>query len=225
MRSVSPKFAVGFLAGSFLLASNVARAGTIPIYGTAGGSSAVDYYFSIRGPSLTLYSGTIDAPNIVIYCAGGVPCSLSFFIPAFDAVDIPGYSEGSLDGVTANILGGGLMFIAAPINLPTGSAVDPYYVNNVAVAFSGQVTGYHTTCPDTPCGLGPALFSLNIHGTGTVDAGGLLESDGTFLAKAFEYTFTGTATPTPEPTSVLLLASALALISAKLWESKSSEER
>jgi hypothetical protein len=231
MGPVSRILAAALLAGSFLLVGNVARASGIPISGDAYAFSARDYTIEIGG-ALTVYSTTVDAPDTFLICAAGVPCNLSYFIPsciAFGEMLTPYCSSGSFNGRTADIIGGGLTFTAAPIDIPIGSPnQDQGYSVIVPVSVSGQIVGYPlvgTTCPPLDCELGPAVFTLNIEGTGTLDAEGTLHSSGRFVVDDLTMLFAGTATPTPEPASVLLLASGLGPIAVRLCRRRRLEEK
>jgi hypothetical protein len=188
------------------------RASAAPISGTASlaGSNSANFDFS--GPNLTAMSSTIDWPSLVLVCNINAICDTTSNIPAafnFQGFMNPGSSSGSFNGVTADILAGNLTF--------TGSVFVPDGVRdfNVPVSVHGNIQGYNVNFrAGPPFILGPLLWDLAISGTGTLSMSAFNLSGSPELFRSVEYTFSGDATPIPEPGSIVLVATAIAVLSA-----------
>ena len=113
--------------------------GSIPISGTAflGADPISDYdQFTFSGPGLTIFSNPPASVSFVILsCKVSEICGLGFNLFGTSS---PGYSAGSVDGNTANVVNGIMSF--------SGAAFVPVPFNNPLIApvtVAGHVTGLH----------------------------------------------------------------------------------
>jgi hypothetical protein len=183
-----------FLVPCFSLAS------TIPITGNASMDGDVSASFQFSGPSLSLFSGTVDlVPGDIT--GNKIPASYTY--EGFVA-NAPQQSGGTVDGVTADVLAGVL-------------TVDPDFgpgnESDVPATASGLIYGYQVISHPGGGGLslGNLLWTVDINAAGTLTE----DSEGADVTHA-HYTFTsGTAavTLTPEPASLLLFATGLVMLS------------
>src|SRR5262249_36307563 len=141
------------------------------------------------------------------------------FIPAFESYfSQPGdFSGGTVNGVTADTLTGGLIFSASKFIAGT----NPLNVGSGSVTFHGNLTGFvflplgcesKLTCN----AIGPEVFHLHLTGTGTVTASGEDIGGGQDAIYSLRYTIQGTATTVPEPSSWLLIGSGVGAL-AGVW--------
>ncbi len=225
MRSTRPFFLLALSVAAWFLVSPGVEATSIPVTGTASFESATSYTFKISGPSLSLFSTTVDAPEILSLCSTGPTCILTGTFPAQLNYEGASYvdSSGSLDGISADRLGGTLTFTSSPVTVPgTGS------LSNIPITVSGEIGGYlliplpGSTCipsDGTNCQAGPEVFSVDITGSGSLNA---VIVGGIAGANFVDLSFTGTATPTPDPAAALLFGSGLVLIFAALMKRRPS---
>ena len=155
--------------------------------------------FTLSGPSFFIHSGFINGPNDLAICTQGTPCTVpSLDIPA-NSIQ-PGFSGGTVGGVTADILVGALTF--SSFSFTAENVGD----NSGPVTVTGDIAGYDFL-PGT-MEIGPQVFDLQISGSGTGTVGGIPAGEDVPI-HGVEYTFSGTPTTTPEPSSLLLLSSGL----------------
>ena|SRR5215475_838976 len=156
--------------------------------------------FTLSGPSFFIHSGFINGPNDLAICTQGTPCTVpSLDIPA-NSIQ-PGFSGGTVGGVTADILVGALTF--SSFSFTAENVGD----NSGPVTVTGDIAGYDFL-PGT-MEIGPQVFDLQISGSGTGTASGAGLPDAPFVVHGDQYKFSGTATTAPEPSSLLLLSSGL----------------
>lgn len=160
--------------------------------------------FNLSGPSFTIGSSFLSGPNVFALCTDGTLCTIPpQDIPAnfFE----PGFSGGTVGGVTADTLVGGLTFSSFSFTAESGGG-------SGAVTVTGEIIGHATN------DIGPQVFDLQISGSGTGTAGGPVPGGGLFAIRGVEYTFSGTASTVPEPSSLLLLSSGfLGLAAIRRW--------
>ena len=171
--------------------------------------------FQINGSSLSLSSLTQGPGGVLTSCTLGVKCNLSSMSIGTGEFDVSNTgSSGTVNGVVAQILNGGLTFSAT--SFITGS--NPQNPGSGTVTFNGTITGYlflpsgcvpGSTCTD----IGPQVFRLHLTGTGTAMPSGSngFNSQNVLNIDQIQYEFDGTATLTavPEPSSMMMLAGGL----------------
>lgn len=191
----------------FFLAVSLTASATlmVPITGTAVVNSFTDGY-SFSGPGLSLFAGEPGGTDSPEFCTSGAHCALSVYngLPP----TIPGYSGGSIDGVTAQYLIGPLVFALSPqfSFIPVG-----YNVQG-PVTFFGMISGYSIIPTGGGGALGPLQFTAYVSGSGTLTA--YEPAPGQYAE--FNYTFSGTLiSPAPEPSRLLLASICLGTVG--LW--------
>ena len=97
-----------------------------------------------------------------------------------------------MGGVTADTLVGKLTFSSFSFT------AEPDVDNNGPVTVTGDITGCVDAIGSCATDIGSQVFHLQISGSGTGTASGVLLPDGTDVIHLVDYTFSGTAT-TPEP--------------------------
>jgi len=186
---------VCFLSGSAL-------ADTFTFTTGDAGLNANDMDFMLSGPSFFIHSGFINGPDPIVVCAPGPTCTIPLQdIPANNFQ--PLFSGGTVGGVTADTLVGSLTFSSFSFT------AEPDVDNNGPVTVTGDITGCVDAIGTCNTDVGSQVFHLQISGSGTGTASGVLLTDGTDVIHGVEYTISGTADTVPEPLSVLLLSSGL----------------
>jgi len=199
---------VCFLGGS-------AAADTFTFTGNAT-QSEIDMDFFLSGASFSINSAAPDGSFIPdAICTRGTLCTVpAQAIGTFSSLFVdPGeFSGGTVGGVTAYDLEGGLTFSSFSFTAGPDIGSGP-------VTFTGDLTGFvflPLGCEATPgscTALGPQVFHLQL-GTGTATANGIAPPDAPDVVLGIDYTFSGTATTVPattapEPSSLLMLSSGL----------------
>ena len=215
---------LSFKAGVLILAmscfSGSSRADSYTFTGTAeiGNDSA---NFFLAGPSFGIHSAAPTGPADALFlCIQGTTCHVpSQLIPAFGSYfSQPGdFSGGTVNGVTAYTLTGGLIFSFSKFIAGT----NPNNFGSGLITFVGNLTGFvflPLGCEKTlTCNaVGPEVFHLHLTGTGTVTASGVDLGGGQDAVFFLHYTIQGTATTVPEPSSWLLVGGGLGAL-AGAW--------
>ncbi len=216
--------ALSFKAGILILAiscfSGLSRADSYTFTGTAEIGNDIANFF-LAGPSFDIHSAVPSGPaNVLFFCIQGTTCQVpGQLIPSFGSyLSQPGdFSGGTVNGVTADTLTGGLIFSASKFIAGT----NPLNVGTGPVTFAGNLTGFvflPLGCEQTlTCNaFGPEVFHLHITGTGTVTASGEDIGGGQDAIYSLRYAIQGTATTVPEPSSWLLAVSGLGAL-AGAW--------
>lgn len=206
---------VCFLSGS-------AVADTFTFTGNATQSEIIMDFF-LSGPSFSISSAAPDGSFPPEECTWGTLCTIPAQVigaTRSPEADPGSFSQGTVGGVTAYDLVGGLTFSSFSFTAGPNIGSGP-------VTFTGDLTGYvflPLGCeaqPGSCTAVGPQVFHLQLSGSGTGTTNGLAPPDGPDVILGVDYTFSGTATTvTPEPSSLLLLSSGLiGLAAIRRWHS------
>jgi hypothetical protein len=180
-----------------------AHADTIDITGTAFFGRDIENFF-ISGPSLDLHSTAPGATASLLFtCNVGGVCVVPSKV--FDAFSHPFFSGGTVNGIRADTLVGGIEFSSSSI---IGGS-DPQSFGTGPITFTGEIEGFLFS-PLVGGVLGPQVFDLDLHGTGTVTASGHEVAPGVFGVFDVNYQYSGTASTVPEPSSIWLIGGGLA---------------
>lgn len=195
MRLASRILEISSVLLTLVLYGAVLHADSIPVSGSLGYASGEEYYFNIEGFSGDFYSTSPDAPNFLPSCNG---CAPTLEVPAWPQSN---YSGGSVDGLVAAYLDGGIWFDATqPLNVPPGP-----FVVDLPGDLSGTFYGIGAN--------GQELFQVNLSGVGDAFFSGNMSGSGYAFVMGVNGQFEGTATivyeESPEPPPIVLLASAL----------------
>jgi hypothetical protein len=155
--------------------------------------------FVLSGPSFFIHSSFDSGPSFITVCTTGTLCTIPpQDIPANASDD---FSGGTVGGVTADILVGGLTFSSFSFT------ADPDVDGSGSVMVTGDITGCVDAIGTCTTDVGSQVFDLQISGKGTVTATASILPGAPFVVRGVDYTFSGTATTVPEPSSLLLLSS------------------
>jgi hypothetical protein len=187
------------------LLSASAVADTFPFTGDAI-ENAASMDFTLTGPSFFIQSSFNSGPSFITVCTTGTLCT----IPPQDipANDVAEFSVGTVGGVRADTLVGGLTFS------PFSFTADPNVDGSGSVMVTGDLTGFVFDPPgcevSVSCtGVGHQVFDLQISGSGTGTTIATTLPGEPFVVRVVDYKFSGNATTVPEPSSLLLLSSGL----------------
>ena len=177
----------------------------IPVTGGAGWAAYNSWHlgFSGSGPegTIDIHSATPDATGAG-GCSGPGLCTI--WIPAAGSLfgNRTGLGGGTLNGVDANLLRGGLHFSFIVPDLP---AEWTYFTAPGTV--SGVVQGW--VCPTIgECDNPTFVWEVSVSGEGKAYEFGRPFPPYTIVTNA-DISFTGTATPVPEPQSFALMGAGL----------------
>ena len=208
------------VTGFFLLTCcfNIPRVradGPIPITGTGllGGDSAD---FSITSPdgSFSASSTAESGSSFWGICLQGEVCDATKFIPA--ATPAFGGSWGSLNGVGAEFLRGGITF-AGSVFIPPAAPLEDVTLA-VPITFEGELSGFQGFFTVEPT----LVWSVSVSGTGnlTLLGFGAPSSPPLDVFRIGYYSYSGTATPIPEPGTLTLFAIGAMAVARKLRRSQ-----
>ena len=213
------------VTGFFLLTCcfNIPRVnadGPIPITGTGYlGSDSAAFFITSPDGSFSASSAAKGWSSLWGICLQGEVCDTTKVIPVQSPAN--GQSGGSLNGVGAEILTGGISF-GGSIFIPP---VAPYEDVTLAVpiTFQGELSGFQDFFTENPT----LVWSVSLTGTGnlTLLGFGAASSPPLDVFRIGYYSYNGTATPIPEPATLTLfgigaIAVALKLRRPQWWQRK-----
>jgi hypothetical protein len=174
-----------------------------PISGTAFTHAAVEAGFNLSGPGFEASSETGDwhsGPEFNCTAHLNDFCNFSVFIPTSDSFAgfFFGSSQGTLNGVTANALSGGLLF-SGSVFVPAG------YLGALSapVTVGGTITGNQVDVVGGVIVSSTSLWSVNFLGTGTMTVATLVP--GVLANPSFSFV------EVPEPAAFILMSGGLLL--------------
>jgi len=179
---------------------------------------------NLSGASMNLYSAAPGGfAGVLFTCTLGMTCQVpSLTISTFDSpTGNPGlFSGGTFNGLTADTLGGGLVFSGTSFVLSS----DENSPGSGPVSFSGEVGGAMfspvgcETTPTSPTCQFIQLFAFHVKGTGIITLSGELAGDnGLFDVLAASYTFSGTTAVVPEPSTLLMFVAGIPAVLGTRW--------
>ena len=202
-----------FLVAWFLAPPRAYPDGGIPISGTAIFGGCCENFF-INSSSGAFSAGSAVkpdlGPSIFAICKQGEVCDATKFILAVSPVF--GQSGGSLNGVGAEILTGGITFAGSVFTPPAAPYEDVTLA--VPITFQGELSGFQDFFTLEPT----LVWSVSVSGTGnlTLLGGGRASSPPLDLFRIGYYSYSGTATPIPEPATLTLFAIGAVAVARKL---------
>ena len=187
--------------------------GGIPISGTAIFGGCCENFF-INSSSGAFSAGSAVkpdlGPSLFAICTQGEVCDATKFIPAVSPVD--GQSGGSLNGVGAEFLRGGITF-AGSVFIPPAAPFEDVTLA-VPITFQGELSGFQGFFTVEPT----LVWSVSVSGTGnlTLLGFGAPSSPPLDVFRIGYYSYNGTATPIPEPATLTLFGIGAVAVALKL---------
>jgi len=208
------------VTGFFLLTCcfNIPRVradGPIPITGTGYlGSDSAAFFITSPDGSFSASSAAKGWSSLWGICLQGEVCDATKVIPVQGPTN--GQSGGSLNGVGAEILRGGITF-AGSIFIPPAAPFEDVTLA-VPITFEGELSGFQGFFTLEPT----LVWSVSVSGTGnlTLLGFGAPSSPPLDVFRIGYYSYSGTATPIPEPATLTLFAIGAIAVARKLRRSQ-----
>ena len=191
------------------------KADAIPFTGTATFGNDIENFF-LSGPSFSLSSAAPGATaSPIVICNQGQFCDPTLTVNAF-FTGVPGFSGGTVDGVTAQTLSGSITFSGDPFIAPSAPVGSPVDVS-VPVTLLGEITGWGVV---PGFGVTDPVFTVLLSGAGTLELSGRVPQAGLDTFRGASWTFAGEAAVTPEGSTLLLLGSGIVSVAAWMRRSR-----